>query len=332
MGKEEKSMIDYNKLKLAHELAKNIPYQYVEIQSRIIVRTSIKSRSWFLLEIEDEVRPYEEVEFYEIDELISKIHELAQDKPKPKYEVGQAVWVASDHEIHSYVIRKIKHDKAGFIYDDCENWEVYEEDLFPSKQALIEAQIEYWEGLKYVKHCDKCGNGHTSDSPCYKVNPTFDIKGFSSLKNKEKSTHNDDMLTPSTQNLSSCCSVHTGITDECQQIISKMETVDNQSNQDEVDSHGCQHEHNFSAGFRCIKCGEIPNPKTCVHEYNDEKFLDLKFIRCIKCGDKQFNQECQHEDDERSKDLKEIEKWTGIKKSMYLVLNAIHATKGINKE
>ena len=87
---------------------------------------------------------YWEDKVQETKELIAK-HKLTQ--PEPKYRVNQLMWLQSDDEIYSFVIERIEWDGSDYI---CSGgaWDVCEISLFPTRQALIEHQIEYWQSLQ----------------------------------------------------------------------------------------------------------------------------------------------------------------------------------------
>ncbi len=87
--------------------------------------------------------------------LIAK-EELTQ--PEPKYKVGQEVFLHSDNEVYSFIIKDIVDD-GHYLYLEGGNWEVYEDELYPTKSQLIEAQIEYWRSqLGKREECEHIGN------------------------------------------------------------------------------------------------------------------------------------------------------------------------------
>jgi len=140
-----------------------------------------------------------------LDELIKKLKELT--KPEPKYKVGDTVWMLTgdELEIQSMVIGQIdENNQDGIWYADgeaeCEfkqcGW--LEEQLYPTKQALIYSQIEHWQNMLFpeipeCEHeeyialsgkpmCRKCGveYPHTADKcvhePCTSM-PTLNDGG-----------------------------------------------------------------------------------------------------------------------------------------------------------
>lgn len=139
-------MIDYEKLKLAHE--------------------------WVCNHFDGQMG---------IDDLIAKLQELT--KPKTKYKVGDEVWMTVDDEPKSFVIDSVCNSKYYLYQYDLGL--VYESLLYPTKSALIEAQIEYWQ----KQLCEIGEHDYPNDS--YKCihcrhdwtlggQPTFEgeVKGF----------------------------------------------------------------------------------------------------------------------------------------------------------
>lgn len=86
--------------------------------------------------------PFDELRNPRIYEHAEK--ELTQ--PEPKYKIGQKVWFI--HYTNAWIflegkIESIDNDRY-FTYG---NW-MNESELYPSKEALIQAQLEYWQSLK----------------------------------------------------------------------------------------------------------------------------------------------------------------------------------------
>ncbi|HDV5783334.1 TPA: hypothetical protein RJD83_000246 [Legionella pneumophila] len=131
-------MIDYEKLKIANELCEKIDgyHFFCDYSNRYgVSEITLCHKGRYNEDCSD------------IDDLINKLKELTQ--PKPKYEVGQEVfWLVSDIIYTGMVVCckpnanrwKIKIDDELIEIDDCH--------LYPSREALIDAQIEYWKGLK----------------------------------------------------------------------------------------------------------------------------------------------------------------------------------------
>lgn len=145
-------MIDYEKLKLAHELATKIKNFHVVVRTNFIFPGD-KDRSTFACYFLDIVRQppehpaIEEGKFSDLDDLIAKLRELTQSDPK--YKVGDEVWAEVNKKYLSMQIEEVKirvnsqsqwyRTNIGFCA---------EEHLYPSKQTLIEAQIKYWQNLQ----------------------------------------------------------------------------------------------------------------------------------------------------------------------------------------
>ena len=133
-------MIDYQKLQLAHELASELARQN-EFTFAIQVAIGYCGTINYMLKayLIDE-------QYMHIDELITKLRGLV--KQEPKYEIGQTVWfvVLSDNwnPIESTILQ---YDPLISKYFLAGTW-FRENEIYPSKEALIEAQMEYWICLK----------------------------------------------------------------------------------------------------------------------------------------------------------------------------------------
>lgn len=138
-------MIDYEKLKLAHDLADQVCKE--GFPSLCI---SFNSYHGGAAKCGHDLHfgkvGMDAIEGVSIDEIIAKLQELI--KSKPKYSVGQTVFIY-DHEegIHSFAIAEID-SKDNTVYDECCGEWRFMEILYESKNSLIEDQISYWEGLK----------------------------------------------------------------------------------------------------------------------------------------------------------------------------------------
>lgn len=131
-------MIDYSKLKIAHELCINTKYYCIEIVMGIM-----DSATFFLRNCDDEGNNSTLVHYSTLDNLILKLQELTQTKPK--YKIGEKVFtVNSDLEIEEVEISSILDIHTHMPYQDTyRDWH-HENRLYPTKQSLIESQIEYW--------------------------------------------------------------------------------------------------------------------------------------------------------------------------------------------
>lgn len=135
--------IDYEKLKIAHDIIKrNADYYF--------------NASFFdgdvIFEIYKRIPDVFSDVTNNVDDLIAKLKELTQhEEPKPKYEVGQTLWfIDCDHTINSILIDEIDYCHPDlFYYKDKRGDFISDRDKpYPSREAVIDAQIEYWKCLK----------------------------------------------------------------------------------------------------------------------------------------------------------------------------------------
>lgn len=175
-------MIDYIKLKEAHELMLILSNN----NGCSLRLTFCDGKFWkYFLQINDKKDIFE---FNCIDDLITKLKELTQTKPK--YALGDIVWLYdySINEIQSFKIDAItlktfKYSgnciEDGFAYE-----EIAEKDIYPSRDALIDAQIEYWKGLKQdkvvpveesqeSKICPECGSYLDAYGVCWQTGCSY---------------------------------------------------------------------------------------------------------------------------------------------------------------
>jgi len=83
--------------------------------------------------------------FVSLDDLIVKLK--SRVKVKPKYEVKNIAWVIDDEdEPKEIYIIDIDSSSDEMYLDSNDNWWL-EEQLYPSREALIESQIEHWLGM-----------------------------------------------------------------------------------------------------------------------------------------------------------------------------------------
>ena len=135
-------MIDYEKLKIANELAKKIKYE-----TRFHIGDNVNASSDFgRFFFSTSIYFDNDVEVYSnLDELIARLQELTQSKPK--YEVNQLVWYLDlpVNKIHCGTIAKVRDGE--YVIDGSMNGtkdDYTESELYPTKQSLIEAQCRYW--------------------------------------------------------------------------------------------------------------------------------------------------------------------------------------------
>ena len=82
-----------------------------------------------------------------IDVLLEKMKELTKPKPEPKYKIGHVAWILSDeYDPLEIYIKDIDLDSDELYIDSGDNcWT--EEQLYPTREALIKSQLEFWNGL-----------------------------------------------------------------------------------------------------------------------------------------------------------------------------------------
>ncbi len=164
-------MIDHEKLKLAHELAKEYK-EKCNLFDVIIVSTFQVHAIIFHHELKVLKNECSETEcsvYITIDALIAKLKELLQSKNK--YQIGQDVWVLGlKGGFHKTKIKAINDD--GYMVFGGLDLIYSENDLYLNKESLIEAQNEYWSSLLESKEstiCPKCGEKRVNDGMCWKV-------------------------------------------------------------------------------------------------------------------------------------------------------------------
>lgn len=154
-------MIDYEKLKIAHELTKKLRFSYYCFESWCGL--GFESGYFYTLKFEDNNNIFHEYESEEIEELIAKLTELTA--PKYKYKVGDWIWCYSYENIPDRVqvefhpegnknTYQVRHENGmtGF----------YEEErLYPSFDDLVEAQIKYWVNLRSEHNLEQAEKYYT---------------------------------------------------------------------------------------------------------------------------------------------------------------------------
>lgn len=136
-------MIDYEKLKMAHELAAKISQEikWVGIKTEISFGENGFSLLLWIF-VDGEYIPFHT----SIDNLLAKLVELS-GKTKPKYKIGQEVWTLNDeYKPEECIIEEIDLCSSELYLDDSGYWWT-ENQLYSSREELIEAEIEYWLGM-----------------------------------------------------------------------------------------------------------------------------------------------------------------------------------------
>jgi len=238
-------MINYEKLKIAHELAKKSDarmWHYVDKNK------DNASGYEFQILTDDAFERWGKHSYTtnDIDEVIAKLQELTQ--PNPKYKQEQTVWFLSQcmhNEIEDGNISEAEYQDGVLLYSIYNKRDYWQEhQLYPTKSALIEAQIATWLRMK-DELCKKCGldlldTQYSSYFSCQhewekcEYQPQFEgeIKGFNQA---------DYTLCKSTTEY---CQVSGAKLDKCQHEPDGREHV-------MTDEGGCLIMN------RCKKCGEF---------------------------------------------------------------------------
>lgn len=148
-------MIDYEKLKIAHAMARQWSLENSRWMDLALCTSN--TETMFILKSGEE-RFYSG---YSLDDLVSKLTELT--KLLPKYKIGETVWrVFGEEHPTQMKIYDIRQDENG-LYEYSSSSEDFgcwylEHQIYPSKEALIDAQIEYWKNLE----CEDNSSGSRS--------------------------------------------------------------------------------------------------------------------------------------------------------------------------
>lgn len=140
-------MIDYEKLKVAHELAEKLPDEYSVGHYWANCKSSyldyFRLHNEYTADFED---------FESIDDLIDKLQELTQPKPKYRFKPGDSAFFANGKQ--EIIEKKIKAGGIELLWstDGCT---LVREACYPSREALMDAQIEYWEYWSSLKNEEK---------------------------------------------------------------------------------------------------------------------------------------------------------------------------------
>ena len=166
-------MIDYEKLKIAYELAEKYRScgNYISIQTHFNEDDSGITHYYNLYENRGEFPLCQGT----IDDLIIKLQKLTA--PKSKYRVGDTTFLidADTFAIKSFLIRDMKNYKTSgydyWLYEGelegdksivCKKFS--EHILYPTKSSLIEAQIAYWTAQREPECQHEYENNFANDS------------------------------------------------------------------------------------------------------------------------------------------------------------------------
>lgn len=129
------------------------------------------------------------------NELVETYKELVQSNQVPKYKYGQEVWILFDNEPRRASVFQSQEGK--YILNGMPTKWMNEEEIYCTREALINAQIEYWQSL----HCEDGRHEFCDDASGYKsicihcdelelqknsFSPKFEgeIKGFNNQDDK----------------------------------------------------------------------------------------------------------------------------------------------------
>jgi hypothetical protein len=226
-------MIDYEKLKIAHELADKYSQE-----NKIPI--CIEYSAAFGCQGKDNVScfiNYDRTDLHDLDSLITKLKELTA--PTLAYKEGDKVWFISTEGGygHDDIDAVCKDDDHPYFINE-ERW-YKESELYPTKAALIEAIITYWQSQREAVL--EPGIGGTSEPlktyPAYK-DPITDCDEIDCYhENNGRCEHNmpaDDCFR---------CRLFEFHNNECQHESDTYSYITNHS----------PREHSR----KCIKCGEF---------------------------------------------------------------------------
>lgn len=148
-------MIDYDKLKIAMELAENLKYPHY-------LSTSMGKghAEYSIVDCEGSLKSMNLIITESLDDLIAKLQELTE--PKPKYEDMLNVYWSFNNDIYEGKLDFITRHEESFRYQilmtNGETINLDESQVYPSKESLIEAQIRYCIRLALV-----ASNGKNKD-------------------------------------------------------------------------------------------------------------------------------------------------------------------------
>lgn len=249
-------MIDYEKLKQAHELAKKLPFSWYSLSA------SQGTGAWtnyYVLSFEDHDSKSHQYEFThdEVDHLIEKLQELIIPKPEPKYKVGDEVIFLHHENIETGIIDDVNVYNNCYIYHvmvGAEGFQIGEYLLFPTRQELIEHQINYWQSMLPSDPLPLSDGGKGYLPPFEGEVKGFDFAG----KQCRHIIDPDDRI---------CMTCHEYV------------KPDTRCNQAQVNVDRCQHD-----GYaKCRLCGV---DLKCQHESDGNIYCsNPPQNKCVKCGE-----------------------------------------------
>lgn len=172
-------MIDYEKLKLAHELCLYSKKFYIQILIGIE-----GSPIFFIKIVDNKGNNASMLHVTSLDELITKLQELTT--LESKYKIGQEVFYFCDNEVYDFKIREINTTESNEFLYSGDGHDVYECDLYLAKKSLIESQLVYWSSLMAkaeLKRKQSCSESirkhHELEDECtHEKDKTYFINGL----------------------------------------------------------------------------------------------------------------------------------------------------------
>ena len=232
-------MIDYDKLKIAHGLMHEYQGDKPYVVSMQFCGANKEPMYCFGGDL-----PY----MY-LDDLIDKLRDLT--KPEQKYAIGQEVWYVIYGQDWTPIRGEIKaiNPKSFCCFVDGNLWPQHK--LYPTKQDLIEAQIEYWENLKIEEisastTCPKCGMQRVADGMCWAIGCDYKITPFESPL-ESFNTNPDEYCQVSGVKLDK---------KKCPYDENGCPRCNPCQHEDDGKQYGPM-EWGASAQYKCIKCGEF---------------------------------------------------------------------------
>src|ERR1700733_350382 len=232
-------MIDYNKLKQAHEMCLNTKYYFdiaLGVEDGGIALFDCESNISFINNPED------------LDDLIVNLKKLTGTKPK--YSEIDFVWVMDgDHDFEEVQIMYLSSDHAPWHYavkfkNGMQSF-FSEDKLFPSKYHLIAAQIRYWAriGAKEPEESETEECPH--DKKIMGLGNDFICKHCDEYVNNEECEHDYQPNNYGQSNLEYQCT-KCKVWKECQH------ESDGEVNLQQYSDMSARTEY-----FKCKKCGEF---------------------------------------------------------------------------
>lgn len=262
-------MIDYEKLKIAHEMAEKLSQQepFVSFCYDFFYCKKEGNRFQVKLLLGPERREFQSgyYDMRNLDDLISKLQELLEyDNPKPNYKINDKAWTLIGQQNPVEVILSSKEVNGDSWWVHVEGllcgFSVAQENLYKSKCDLIESQLDYWKNqLSEELEQDV--------SPYYSPPFEGEITGFNNPDVKADYwrlnylwSHHDKQIDENIDVRKSLDAIH--------ERLDKLEDNINRCHP-KYDIYRCEHEndglcHNITYGpdctnwnSKCKKCGEF---------------------------------------------------------------------------